>query len=626
MSVESAINSLISTLKTLSNSYRSSAASLVREADDALRAARTPRLGDISYEVERETVDLTRIPRPPKITGLPDLTLPEMGELQELNDLQGRFTSSLPSLTFPDFNYADLPAPPEFTESAPAVGALSLNPQAPTLVAPVVPAISRPESIQADPISGSPPNVPLPVFKEFSGDFHDEYLNGLSLVSTSLTEWSEWLNGLRAQLLPIEEQLTLRLHAALQGTEPGLPDTWETGKYQQAQQEINIERYTALIDLDDQLSSVTGLPTGSSLYRRLLVELKTLQATTQSAGKVANDRQEIEVKHLQWALNLAVRLADAALSLRAQEADWRMKGVLLALKGAEGTLDLATRVLAFKTKEIDFLVRYNKTQVQRTEDYLKIEQTKLESLKLEVASNQLKAEYNDQQARLYQLAGQWIENKIKLYNSQIAYLTVDANWQKLALQTYEANINVYQSTVQAKNSEYSALRTKIKGDQALTEAELAKIQLYEAELSGVSAEARAQAAKVQSQAAQNKMLLEAYNTQAGAMLSYLRQMDQATRLSVQALVKGFSAEVAEQEMQLRNQDLQDQETLNNAMRELQYKQTDLMTSLNQYKVTLEQLIAQGKLIDNGASTLGGIATQAFAGLNAVGAQNIVETA
>ena len=40
-------------------------------------------------------------------------------------------------------------------------------------------------------------------------------------------------------------------------------------------------------------------------WARLELELKTLQATTQAAGKVSQERQAQEVKHLQWALTLA---------------------------------------------------------------------------------------------------------------------------------------------------------------------------------------------------------------------------------------------------------------------------------------------------------------------------------
>lgn len=623
MSVETSIDNLISTLKFLSNSYRGSASALVQQADDHLSALKPPPPGHLAYAVEREEPDLTRIPQPPTITGLKELVLPELGDFQELNDLNERFHGDVPSLTIPAFSYSSLPTAPTFTAAAPEIEPLTIAPVLPTLNEPAAPTLTRPREVSAPSISGTPPPIPRPVFSPFVGDFHAEYLHGLGLTASDLTEWA---TRLRALFLPVETLLIQRLQAALRGTEPGLPDTWETGKYQQVQQSIFAERYDALGSLDDQPSSVTGLPTGSSVYRRLQLELKTLQAATQAASKVTNDRHEREVKHLQWAVELAAKLADAAMALQAQVAGWRMKGLLLALEGAEGTLNLALKVLAFKTKEIEFLVRYNEAQVRRTEDRLKIEKSQLETLKLDVASNQLTATYNDQQANLYQIAGSWIENRIKLYQAQIQYLTLDADWQKLTLQAFESQIQVYQATVKAKGTEYDALKAQIKGDLALTEAELAKVRVYEAELTQASVEAQAQAAKVQSQAATNKQALDAYNTEVSAQLSYLRMLDQATRTALSAIVKGFDAEVAEQELALKDQALKDQEALYLAMRELEYERTDLTTQLSQYQVLLAQRAAQSRVIDGGASTLGSIATQAYAGLNAVGARDILESA
>ncbi len=338
MSASSAISGLLSSLRSLSTSYRSSAYSLIKAADEAAQTLRTPAAAALEYEVDRDEVDASRLPRPPSVPGIKDLSLPEMDDLQALTDITDTFTGAKPTLQFPNFSYPALTEPGEFTDQPPTITPLTIIPVAPELDTLLPPVATVPTEVTVDVTSGDPPDVPLPTFAEFEGNFFSEYETGIDLMDDAFAEWTDYFQRLRTTLLPMEAALQQRLRGVLDGSEPGLPDTWETQTYEQAQQDAYDKRYAALDQIDTAPGGITGLPSGQRGYAELRLELQILQSLAQSAAKTANARQEQEVKHVQWALRVALGMAEAALRLQSQEASWRMKGLLLALEGASETL------------------------------------------------------------------------------------------------------------------------------------------------------------------------------------------------------------------------------------------------------------------------------------------------
>ena len=113
---------------------------------------------------------------------------------------------------------------------------------------------------------------------------------------------------------------------------------------------------------------------------------------------------------------------------------------------------------------------------------------------------------------------------------------------------------------------------------------------------------------------------------AEAKIRQLHLMDEATQTALSALVAGFAAENAEQELVLRKQELEDDAALREAVRAMQYDHLDLTKELNEYGVRLSQAEEQGRIIEGGAGVLAGMADAAFSGLNAIGAAEIVESA
>jgi helix-turn-helix protein len=615
---------LLGQLKNLSNYYAAEASAFIAQADEALRLMRPPELDDIKFSPIRQGTPTPRLPRPPTLTGFPVVELPKMGELTDLIGINERFTETPPTLSFPNFIYPTIATPALFTESAPEPTARTINPAAPTLEVPDAPIFVQPQTVTAEAITGSQIEVPKPVFTEFTGDYYTEYEAGLAWVAGDIASWHAWLNALRPQLAPAEQALSERLRQVLVGEITGLTNTWENQSYDQARQDIVAARRSELEALDFQSTSVTGLPSGANSYTRLETELKALKAITKAAAGVADERREREAKHLQWAFSLATRMSEAALALRSQEAGWRMKGLLVAMEGAKGALDTAVKVLALEEKKVAIQVRYNEAQLRRAELSFKFEQTKLESLRIALGNNELVNEYNQHQIQAYRAAQSIVEARITLYRARIDLLVTDSAWRKLALQAYESDINAYKARLKLTSGQQSALTARIKGDLARTEGELGKLRAYEAELKAESAVIKSQATVARTQALQNQYALEEAITTAEAQLKQLAQLDTFTKQAVVALVKGFDAETSEQSLKLRDQEIADRETLQDELADLQYEHMDAIKVLREYSLQLEQAVALGKVLVEGAGTVGGIAKQAFASLNGIGATEIAE--
>lgn len=628
MSAESAVASLLNTLKSMSTSYRDQAKALVQEADDRLSALETPAMEGVTFDVTRPSGDFTRVPRPPTIKGIGEPTLPEMQALQDISQIKDRFTDKAPTLSgLPDFQYGTLADAPEFTGTAPTLGAMPAEPSIPVLAEPTVPTLTAPAWIAApDSVEATVPDLTAPTaIPAFTNSIFTRYREYLALADSETEEFLAYLNGLRDDLAPAAALLSGHLRTALQGA--GFwPEAWEQRTFEQAQQNVLAERYAALEALDGQPSAQTGLPSGASVAARLRLELKTLAAVADAAGKSADERQEREAKHIQWAMEIAMKLVDAALELKAQAAGWKLKMLALALEGADATLDLAIRVLDFKRKEVALVARYNKALVARYEIQMKAERTKVESLRLEVANNKLIQQYDENQISAYEATIAFLDANIRLYSARIEYVGLDVAYRKLALEQYEAEVAAYRANAKARLADHAAVKATIAGDRALAEAEFAKVRLFEAELAGELANARAKSATAAAQAAQARSVLGEYTTTLDAQLSYLRTIDSSVKTAMSALVKGFAAEAAEQELKISDQEVEDSETISDALDELRTEQIELTTALQAHQVTLSQLAAQSKVIDGGASTLSGIASAAFQGLNGIAVTELVEEA
>jgi len=629
LTTETAINNVISQLRALASNYRGRAESLLDQGAAYLTGLTPPTLEEIDFEPERDKVIPERLPRPPDYATLKTPKFPADPRLQAYKPGKRlEFDEDRPEINVKNLTKAPpVVAPVPFYQNAPEPEDRRVNPVAPVLtdIAPV--ALTRPTAVQVDAVDVDIPGAdPLLSFGDFDGSIQAQYQGGLSYVAADLTAWHDWIQRFRDDLLPIERTLRRKLQAVIDGEITGLPDDWEEQKYDQARQDVHAERYMALRGLDELPGAITGLPYGKRTYARLLIELKAHAANTQAASKTMQERQDREVKHLQWALDVAVKLVDFVLNFKAQEIAWRMEAMGIAVDGAQTAITIAGKVLDFKQREVAMLAEYNAGQLRRAELAISIEKTKLKKVQVALANNALTVEYNDHGSKAYQLAADFIETKIALFEAQIKYLTLDTAEKKLLAATYAADVDVYKIRVKRQTAEADQLRGTIKQDLITLDTELAKLRTYETELSVQAAEIRAQLDVATREREENRNKLDAWQAKADGQLAYLKLAQGIVKDSLVALTAGFAAETSEQELQLAQQQIADTAALHDAYNQLQVDHLALQKEIALYSIQLKQKQASAQVASQGASVSGSIAAHAYSGMTGLAAKEITEFA
>lgn len=632
MSAQTALQSLLSMLRSLSSSYMMLAGNTATSADDDLLAMRIPpaATAEVNYAVNREIAPTVRIPRPVTPPDLPSLILPVLPEMQDLQadvaQLDSAVRAESPILSPFHPIYEPLPDPLAVDLAVPYPKDSQFQPgEAPVVTASAAPEIALPKTITAAPLSGSPPASAAPSINPFvTADFKSAFEQGAALVPSDSSEWTIWLTGLRADWAPAEGALVERLRGVMSGTMPGLPDTWEQQRFEQGRQSAFYERLIAVEALDMLPASGTGLPSGQAAYGRLRAEVAALQAVGQAAVDAASSRQETETKHLQLALSLVKGMADTVIAMRSQEGAWRMQALELALDGAEATLAHAEAVLAMKEKEQDLVDQYNALLKRQLESQLSVERSVLESLKIDQDTNKLRATYNSQQSEIEAIATAFVESRIALFEAQLSVLENDKEERAIAYRVFEAEVTAYRLESKRKQAQHAALKAKIKKDKNQIEAEMQKLSIFDVELAQVTTAAKTEALKLKRTTAKNKQSLSAFNAASAAYMQYVQSVNETVKVALGVLEKRYAIEEAEQKIGLSDQRLKDKLALGNAINALRHDMLTQSTALKQHRIALNREIAQSQIITQGASVYGGIATQALSSLSAVGATEIVE--
>lgn len=627
--LENAIDNLLNTLQSLSTTYRSGATNLINSADNIIQGVKSPDVPNLEYDVNREFVGVQRVPLPPKVKNVSSLVMPHLDDLQSISGINDQFTTEEPEFSWPEFSYDKVSSPSGFTKKAPTPKSLEIESPESELAPFNPPTLTKPAEVSVETLEMTPPGLTPLEIEELpanAADILTPYKEQLNAIMGEFSEWRNWLlqQGTLAQEL--SALIGTRLRKILEGEETALTDNWETQTFQQMQHEIFMQRHAGLLELDAAPGSITGTPSGLRDYTRLKLELQTLQSLMVAAGKTAVTRYQEESQHLKWALQLALKWTEILAGLFADVQAWKLQGILIAVEGAQAALNATVKVLGLKEKELKLRISYNDAQLSRLGLLVKIERTKLEKLQVQTANNQLIATYNDHQAAIDMAATVYVKSRLDLFDAQITYLLADQEWQKLEYERFEAEVAAYKVSVDAVKAEQLALKARIKGDLALADTELAKAQTYTATLQAQETNVRALAAKSKVQADRMQQILTAYNTEVTAKLAWLKELNSVVNLAVRAIIKEFDAENKVEMIKLARQEVEDQDNLNRAWESLREDQRESLRIVKGHALQVMQAKATGQVISQGSGTLGSLAQAAYAGLNGIGARQIIEEA
>lgn len=632
--VSAAVDNLMSQLQSTASAQNSAAQSLVQAAASALSSLMSPPV-DLPLKLKaRENVFRPRSPQPPDV----DVDLyqqPSEIPLEFLKPLTDRMTDPIPTLDLPkvepgysiafgnqwlrevdysfdraDMDYSTLPLttrvitePDEF------------------------PDLTVPQRITAEPLSGTPPDVPAPHFGQFVLDYATPYRQGLDAVREKIASLHDALAQAKTALDPGDTDFINLLTGIMRQEVWSLPyKEWAAEVKNSEFQTAHEERSSAIQELDTQAPSVTGMPNGQQLASAVKIETETTRKEMDVLQKIDESLRNKEFEFYTLALSLGANITEAAFSLRFRQIELIQKAQQLVLAISNDIITLVSRVIDNKAQELDYYVRYNDAQVTRNKLSMEIEKTKLESLRADLGSNELVLSYNENNANVYSLAMRMLEQKIDHRKVETDYLFYEKRVELLMLDYFNLQLDQHKENLRLFLARQGKANADIKENAVVLDGEILKSKNYMSELAQQLANYKVEILNSKSGADNGRLELSLYSEKNNGLLAELEALEEVSRVAVKAIMAGVAAETLEKTLEAQQQEFEDMMTLYEVRRNLKIEQLDLLNEIKQFSFNAERIKSQANIMIQGASVAGGMATQAFAGLNGTATRIMTEFA
>lgn len=632
MSAAASIASIYSALSNNAGSFKTQATQLVSEAQAIVTG--TPSFSPdkiIFTDPLRKEPDTSSVPKPP-VLDTEHYIIPPLPPFVTLASINNYCTAilnqpNLPGKVFDpdaisldytleqfdgDFNHPE--SEPDFS----LVGS-DQEPQAPTL--------TKPQAFSAEPISGTPPTTPTPAFDIFNEKIIPRYIEGLGFSADQIAKMHNWFYAYTQQLSSGDTRLFDHLSGVLQQLKWAVPaEEWHDANYQKGAQIAQFENYQSIVALDKAPSSISGLPSGDRVYEQLKITNTTTQKKIDSLAKADQSLREKEFEILKFALGNAEQLVALALSLKVQQLVWTQKAINVFMEGGYAVADAAFDVIALKEKEVELKAQYNDFQLKRANTSLDIEKTKIESLRIALESEKLKSEYNQNNINAYQVAIELIEQRVRKFQLESEYSLVIKNIELLKIEVLKTEVEKYAANSSLFKLKQDLLNAKTKEDKMFIDAEM---DIYSSKLLDIRKKANNLKVGIHNEMIQAKQLqqdADVYNAKIGGIIKEFEYISQTSDLAAKAIAAGSKAERLEPQLRVMKQQLEDQKTLQEKIFEVKDKKFNAVIDLKKHQLIVEKTKAQAQATAQAAGVAGGIATHAFAGLNAVGTDVLQEFA
>lgn len=629
--VADAVTLLSTTLASTAQSQSSATTSLVSSAQNTLRGLQPPSTSVPFNFPQRSRAHKQRSPQPPDVQ-VAEYQTPADIPLDPLQELTEVSTRAAPELTFPQAELGEIASlfldSPDYSfeywdidyRTTPLTGVVPEEP------VPQV-ALTPPRSIETEALSGVAPQVPLPDFAEFAFDYRTPYEDQLNVVKAKLQGLHQALQDAKVAFDPADQSFLQLMRGVLDQTVWSIPaEAWAEEARNSEAQDLYAERSAKLKALEAIPPTATGLPSGQRSAERLRLEAETAQKELQLVQKIESTLRDKELEFLKLALSVGVNMTDAAFSLRFQQITLLQHAQQLVVEASKGLIDLITQLVAFKEHEIDLYTRYNDAQLSRTQMAMTIEKTKLEVLRAELGTNELILAHNDNTVAAYSLATRLIEQRLDQRKIENEHALYEKRVELMELDYFNLELEQYKENLQLFLAKQGQANADIRENAVILDGEILKSHVYKAELDQLLANKKVELLNSKVISATNRLNLAQHNEKNNALLTELEAINEVSQTAVKAIMAGVDAEILEKGIETQQQELEDINKLFEARRDLKIRQLNLLNEIKQYSLDMERIKAEAGIMVQGASVAGGIATQAFAGLNGVATDMMTEFA
>ena len=626
MSADNVINQVNATqsmARSIASSAIAATTSLMNQAIERLNG----------YAPEYPTTPLTAVERGVSVGGtefVPEQKPPSfptirtarevtMGELGHIDTLDADFAGERPTLSIPSFNYAPIEPMAPFAGVAPTVDTAFSVPDAPTLTDPVAPELLALRTDIAVPTLSLPPvDIVLPARPRYS--LTDSFVAQFAAGKAATPNPDEYGTGLMARFFPEWQttvlQMEQRINGVLAGTQTALTDTFDERLYERMRARVREESDKAAAALDEQ-TTATGwaLPGAARAAGSRRIQQEAAKALQAAALEVYTKRGEREVQHLQYVLDLASRTHKDAVTLFETAFGMDMKRYDGALRYAETAERFAIEV--YRTLQRDFEIdqMFVDKQIAIVREQREGEFARLRVTEAEIKVEGMKSEQNRERLDQLRLEIEAGNQRIARYDKQILALERTLDARELPLKAFKSNIEGYLASWQGKKGEYEQLESRIRGDEAKTRGELAKLDVYKTDAAVFDTVTGARAKKIDGQIQRNQQILKEFEIEQDAELK-LTQIDAAVAEHALDAYKAMAeVYIAESKQRLEAARFDFEQVLENSKLEVREREFEFERQFKNLEIEMTRVKAIADMQQSAAQTQGNIGSSAMSVMN-----------
>lgn len=261
--------------------------------------------------------------------------------------------------------------------------------------------------------------------------------------------------------------------------------------------------------------------------------------------------------------NEAAKNSEAALTIMAQQADLEQRNIQFAISTAtqlrlsvrDAAIAYTQNLVAVNGQAADYANKIADTLVSAYEEYRKhyamyLDYVKLlaeqfqmeinsalaqiEIYKTDMEAARLESSLRKDEVDLYNSKIGAEESKVRMYAARLQALSVELEKRSLSVDLFAKDVQAYSVQAGVKETETRIYEATLKGDKALVDAELSKMQAYSIEADAIGSQASAISSIANAKTATNRSIVDIFEAELAAFRGTLDAERAKTELPLTA--------------------------------------------------------------------------------------------
>lgn len=498
---------------------------------------------------------------------------------------------------------------------------------------PALPSIVYPDAPEGESDALLVPDITVPTFDDtFAGEAPDVtdigatyqaiYAQALPEMRDAVVAQADaWILQYCPDYFTALATLESKIAAGMEGG-TGMTGAWEQNLFERGRLRV-LDQHDANTRAVSEAHAKRGFaaPPGALMGGLARAQFETSRNLSVLAAEVLNERQRIELQHLQFCAQLSTTIRQSiinnALAYMQTLATANGQAIQYAGESARWAAEMFNQRVQLFTLELE---RY-RTEGQLFSVRMEAAFAELKKFEAEVEAERLKLDVDNAAVALYRAKMEGEQTKIQMYVAQFEGVRAQVQVQAQQVAVFESQVRAYAARIGAKEGEYNAYRAALSGDTAQVEAYATQVQAYSQRVNAIGTTVDAERAISQSITEYNRALIERQDAGIKKYLAELNAEGQRFSSSVEAnkaALARYSTEINARLTAITSQYERDRLVL-------QGKQTEydgrIKTMVAGAELSQKGIAAQADIVNAGARVLGNLASAALTVNNAIVTQS-----